>query len=228
METRSNPQEIFKELEANFHSITQFDELVRSSALYYQKHGSLNLLKIFIPSRNKDNEGHVYLNDWDLEKAEQAIKDIVKFFSTHGIADSYTTESQDDGVYLAMTTNTSPFLTFTRYLAEASYVMDKGRQNGVILTATEWLRDFPYEFHAAWWNRRCFSKTISAYLIDPGYELFAKALYDGRQNWLEDTKYTKIEKWNPKSDFTTVYTWKFNDTLEEKEQMLLEFKQNYQ
>ena len=227
MSNTSNPRVLFKELERNFHSIEQFNELVRASAFYYQKHGHLNMLKIFIPSKTKDNEGHVYLHDWDKPTCEQAVKDVVGFFTRHSITDSYTTEVQDDGIYVAMTTNTHYFLTMTRYLSNSSYILDQGKKNGIIITAEEWLRDFPFEFHAAWWNRKHFIETIVAYLRDENHRLFQKAIYDGRKNWREDMKFPKIEKWNPTTEFIPVYKWKWKATLEKEQQFLKEFKERF-
>jgi len=61
------------------------------------------------------------LHDWGQPTCEQAVKDVVAFFTRHSITDSYTTDVQDDEIYVAMTTNTHYFLTMTRYLSDASY-----------------------------------------------------------------------------------------------------------
>jgi hypothetical protein len=222
---KSEPIDIFAQIQKNFHSTEQFDELVRASALYYQEHGDLNLLKLFIPNGNKIEEETSLLNKWTPEKAEQAANDVILILTEKRICNAYVKETHEDGVYLAFKTETSTFLSFSEYLSEASYIISKARRNKINLTADEWLKDFPYEFHAAWYNRNAASEEIAVWLREPGNELFAKALYDGQQNWLENEKYSKIENWEPKGKFTKVFDW--DDTPEEKNEILAKFRREY-
>lgn len=222
-----HPKYLYEKMEENFHSIEQFDQLVQSASHYYQENGPLDMLKIFIP--NGTSKEFSLLHDWTPEKSELAADAVIDFFSEKFIANSYFKEIQEDGIYIAFTTETFYFLPFTQYIFKGECILDSGKENGIILTAHEWLRDFPYAFHSSFYNRIQINEKISLHIREPEYKLLAQTLYDGQQNWLENNKHLKIDNWIPpnESNFTYIYTWKYKDTPEEKENGLLNFKEKY-
>jgi hypothetical protein len=221
MVRKYDPQDVFEEIKNNFKSIETFDKLVQSSALYYQEYGLLDVLKLFIPNNNN----YDCLNQWTTEKAETAANDVIRVFMEQRISNAYLKEIQQEGIYLAFQTRTSVFLSYSEYIGEASYIIGNARNNGVSITADEWLRDFPYEFHAAWYNRTAVSEEIAILLKEPENEILAQALYDGKQNWLENFRYPEIDNWSPTSKFIEVFQW--DDTEDEKQQLTKEFRKNY-
>lgn len=217
-----NPQDIFEEMKSNFSSIDMFDNLVKSSALYYQEHGSLDTLKLFIPN-SKNNAD--YLHNWTPEKADLTANQIIFTFTEQRISNAYLKEHKDNGIYLAFKTETSVFLSFAQYIGEASYILSKAKNNGINITADEWLRDFPYEVYSAWYNRNAISEEMSILISEPGNELLVQGIFDGKQNWLENYKSNEIENWNPQEKFIEVFHWVDNE--DEIQRLIKDFRKNY-
>jgi len=222
MSQRLEPKDIFKEIKNNFLSLELFESLVQLSALYYQQHGSLDVLKLFIPANNQKSELHY---EWSLEKADLAANKAIEVFAKYRISNAYIKEVQDDGIYLAFKTETPQFLSIAEYVGEASYIIGKAKINAVKITADDWLKDFPYEFHSSWYNRDAASREISLWCQESENEILAKALYDGNQNWLENYKYSNIDNWEPKGKFTELFKWADSD--EENQRLIKEFRANY-
>jgi hypothetical protein len=222
MARKYDPKDVFEEMKSNFSSIELFDDLGQSSALYYQEYGSLDILKLFIPNSNHDEDT---LHKWTPEKAEIASTHVIRIFTEQRISNAYAEEHKDDGIYLAFKTESPVFLSFAEYIGEASYSISQARKNGIEIKADEWLKDFPYEFHAAWYNRKAISEEIAIWIQDPCNDALAQVLYDGKQNWLEGSQYPKIENWTPSEKFIEVFQWA--DTEEENQRLTKEFRKNY-
>jgi hypothetical protein len=222
MARKFDPKDVYEEVKNNFSSIELFDNLVQSSALYYQEHGSLDMLKLFIPN---SNHNHDCLHKWTPEKADIAASHVIRIFTEQRVCNAYLKDYQEDGIYLAFKIESSLFLSFAEYIGEGSYLISQARRNGLTITADEWLRDFPYEFHAAWYNRKAASEEMSILVQDPFNDALAQALYDGKQNWLEGNKYPTIENWNPSGTFTEIFQWA--DSEDENQRLAKEFRKNY-
>lgn len=221
MARKYEPKDVFEEIKNNFSSIELFDNLVQSSALYHQEHGSLDVLKLFIPNNNDAD----CLHKWTPEKAEIASSHVVRIFTEQRISNAYLKEYTEDGILLAFKTESPIFLSFAEYIGEASYAISQARKNGIEIKADEWLKDFPYEFHAAWYNRQAITEEIAIWLQDPCNDALAQALYDGKQNWLESKKYSKVDNWIPKGNFIESFQWA--DSEEENQRLAKEFRKNY-
>lgn len=105
------------------------------------------------------------------------------------------------------------------------------RKNGIVITANEWLKDFPHKFYESFYPRSRLNEKL--YFSQKREEwkttLVPKAFYDGDQNWLNKIKYPKTENWNPSenANFTVVHEWPHLIITKEKTEYFIEkFNQN--
>ena len=196
-----SPSYIFEKMKRDFNNIQQFVDLVNASQEFYEKNGDLEMLKIFIPKSNKITEDNFrYLHDWTPEKAFDATEELIELFNRKILMDSYLREEAEDGYFLAFTTKVNCYIQSYSYYSLTNFVLKKGLKNGIKLSFKNWEKHIPIQYHRAWHNRYQIADSFK--FLDKS--LAKDALFDGKQNWVANHRYPKIENWEPKGEFISV------------------------
>lgn len=256
----SDPTQAYEDIKRNFTSKQQFYDLIEICEIWSKYNDPGIIFKKFIPNRTKYPEFGLFAQseDWDQAKCDKATELLIEAYTQKDkLFNSYLIEKTEFGNFIAFTTINQRFSNhFENYIYESRNILKKGKKNGIVISAKEWLEKFQFEYYSSFKNRNdalhwyvslkqramddkeFFSNKdldwLFVHAITDGGSTFGSIQYhqiaDFKEN--ESSWNNFIRKWNPKGEFTIAYELNKNSGFnppseEEKNNLIKDFLNDF-